>query len=106
MYGRIMQLVIPLIMGMFLIIGLALLWAIQANGRETLAQTQRVAVGDIANEIHDEIQQHADVLASITGNRDARDFARDTLINISGSTVETTQARLLGDFVNLLRAEP
>ncbi len=106
MYGRIMRLVIPLIMGMFLIIGLVLLWAIQANGRETLAQTQRVAVGDISNEIHDEIQQHADVLVGITGNRDARDFARDTLINISGSTVETTQARLLGDFVNLLEQNP
>ncbi len=106
MYGRIMRLVIPLIMGMFLIIGLALLWAIQANGRETLAQTQRVAVGDISNEIHDEIQQHADVLVGITSNRDARDFARDTLINISGSTVDTTQARLLGDFVNLLEQNP
>ncbi len=37
MYGRIMRLVIPLIMGMFLIIGLVLLWAIQANGQETLS---------------------------------------------------------------------
>ena len=106
MYGRIMRLVVPLIMGVFLIIGLVLLWAIQATGRETLAQAQLVAVDDIANEIHDEIQQHADVLVGITNNRDARDFARDTLINISGSTVETTQARLLGDFVNLLDQNP
>ncbi len=106
MYGRIMQLVIPLIMGMFLIVGLVLLWAIQANGRETLAQTQRVAVSDIVSEVHDEIQQHADVLVGITDNRDARDFARDTLVNISGSTVETTQERLLGDFVNLLEQNP
>ncbi len=106
MYGRIMRLVVPLIMGVFLIIGLVLLLGIRANARDTVTQTQRVEVNAITNDVQEELKRHADVLVGITSNRDARDFARDTLINISGTSVDETQSRLLGDFISLLEQHP
>src|SRR3954454_19710181 len=106
MYTRIMRLVVPIVMGTFLIIGLVLLLGIRANSQDALAQSRHTNVTDFVRSIDNEIQRRVDSLSGLANERDAREFARDTLVNTASSTVNDSQTRLLGDFTNLLQQNP
>ncbi|MEP7290160.1 MAG: GAF domain-containing protein, partial [Chloroflexota bacterium] len=105
-YSRIMRLVVPMILGTFLVIGLALFFGIRANAQDTLTQTHRADIDEFANDVNGEFQRFIDDLRAVASQREALDFARDTLINISGATIEDTQNRLLGDFASVLQQNP
>ena len=45
-------------------------------------------------------------MSGLANERDARDFARETLINSTSTTIDDSQNRLLGDFTNLLQQNP
>ena len=106
MYNRIMRLVVPIIMGTFLIIGLVLLFGIRASSQDTLTQSHHAEVADFVRNVNGEIQRRVDSVSSLAGERDTRDFARDTLVNTASTTVNDSQTRLLGDFTNLLEQNP
>ncbi|MEO8397669.1 MAG: hypothetical protein ABI700_32040, partial [Chloroflexota bacterium] len=106
MYNRIMRLVVPIIMGTFLIIGLVLLLGIRANSQDALTQSRHVDITDFLRSINTELQRRVDTLSSLANERDAREFARDTLINTTSTTINDSQTRLLGDLTNLLQQNP
>ena len=106
MYNRIMRLVVPIIMGTFLIIGLVLLLGIRANSQDALTQSRHADITDFVRGINGEIQRRVDSVSGLAGERDAREFARDTLVNTASTTVNDSQTRLLGDFTNLLQQNP
>ena len=106
MYNRIMRLVVPIIMGTFLIIGLVLLLGIRANAQETLTQRRHVDITDFQNGITNELQRRVESLSGLANERDAREFARDTLVNSASTTINNSQTRLLGDFTSLMQQNP
>ncbi len=106
MYNRIMRLVVPIIMGTFLIIGLLLLYGIRATAQNSLTQSHRDEIAKLVEDIDGEFAHSIDDVSAVANERDARDFARDTLINISSASLDDTQNRLMGDFSNLLEQRP
>ena len=91
-YSRMMRLVVPMIMGTFLIIGLVLLFGIRASGRETITQAHQTEVNELTGTIDSELQKLIEDTRQVATSRVARDFARDTLINISNVTLDQSQS--------------
>ena len=106
MYNRIMRLVVPIIMGTFLIIGLVLLFGLRANSQDTLTQSRHQDITDFLRGINTELQRRVDSLSGLATERDAREFARDTLVNTTSTTINDSQTRLLGDFTGHTDPEP
>ncbi len=106
MYTRIMRVIVPMIMGTFLIIGLVLLFGIRASAQQTLAQSHRNAVDQFAGQVYNQVDYSVGDLIALAGGRHATDFARNTLINLSSASIHDSQTQLLGDFSNLLEQYP
>src|SRR5664279_3288552 len=102
-YTRMMRLVIPILMGTFLIIGLVLLFGIRTTTQDTVTQSHHALVNDFIHDVTTQIQQRVDDLNALASQRDAHDFARDTLINTNSGSLNASQTRLLGDFTSLLQ---
>ncbi len=106
MYSRMIRLVVPIIIVTFLIIGLTLFIVIRAGAQQNLSQSHRAEVDTLTQEVSTELSSFSDDLSQIARGRSARDFARDTLVNISSNTLTDTQSRLLGDFTSLMEQHP
>ncbi len=105
-YTRIMRVVVPMIVGTFFVIGLILFFAIRAGAQEALNEAQRREVEEFVTDLNSEVQRYRDDLLALASARNTRDFARDTLVNISGASIEATQTQLLGEFSSLLQRNP
>ncbi len=106
MYNRIMRVIVPIIMGTFLIIGLVLLFGIRTNSTQSLSESHRTEIESAVSQVNDELQRPIQDLGTLAGERDVQDFARNTLLNNAGSALDDAQTRLLGDFTNLLQQHP
>ncbi|HVU09639.1 MAG TPA: GAF domain-containing protein [Phototrophicaceae bacterium] len=106
MYNRIMRVVVPIIMGTFLIIGLVLLFGIRTTSTQSLTQSHHTEIESIVGQVNDELQRPIQDLGTLAGERDVQDFARNTLLSNAGAALDDAQTRLLGDFTNLLQQHP
>lgn len=100
---RIMRLVVPVVVGTFLVIGVTAFIAVRGAAQDSQNRTHRENLGELANTINSQFQQIADDLRQIASSQNAREFARDTLISVSIESLEGTQRRLLSDFSNALQ---
>lgn len=102
-----MRWVIPLIMGLFLLIGLALFLGIRASEEQTRRQQHRADLESLVASVNAQFQQGVSNLLAQATQRDLLDFARETLVSsTSSANLNAAQARLLGTFTDLLRQHP
>ena len=106
MYTRMMRLVVPIILGTFLIIGLVLFFGIRASTQDAVTQNHHTLVNEFIRDMNVEIQRRVSDLSALASQRDVRNFARDTLINSNSASLNDSQTRLLGDFTSLLQQHP
>jgi len=102
MRSRIMRMLIPLVMGVFIVIGLSLFLFLRA--READAQTAEHSLEreTALTRFEVEIEHIVNEVRVAGASRTVREFARDTLLTVSGSSLETSQTRVLGEFSSLL----
>ena len=100
---RIMRLVVPVVMGTFLVIGFAAYTAVRGAAQDSLNRTHRENLGELANTVNTQFQDIADDLRELASSQNAREFARDTLISVANDSLEASQRRLLSDFSNTLQ---
>ncbi len=105
-YSRMVRLVIPIVMGTSLVLGLIALIGIRAVSQDSLTQTHHEQIADLLNDVEAAIQSRVSDLDALAQGRDARNFARDTLISSGNANSESAQTRLLGDFTSLLEQNP
>ncbi|MCC6803774.1 MAG: cache domain-containing protein, partial [Anaerolineae bacterium] len=103
MYDRVMRLIIPVIMGTFLVIGLVLLFGIRATVQSSVTERLQREVAELVDDVNVEFQRSVADLTTLVGARDTRNFARETLINVSNITLVEAQNRMLGTFSDLLQ---
>src|SRR5690606_15803305 len=80
---RIMRLVVPVVMGTFLVIGFAAYTAVRGAAQDSLNRTHRENLGELANTVNTQFQDIADDLRELASSQNAREFARDTLISVA-----------------------
>lgn len=103
---RVMQIVVPVVMGTFVIIGLVLLVITQNQTRNAAIDAQKQDLDRIAQRIDQIMQQAADDLRALAASRSSRDFAQDTLLNVSSTAIAESQSRLLRDMTLMLERQP
>src|SRR5258708_1743967 len=105
-YSRMIRLVVPIIMGTSLIIGLIVLIGIRRIAQDSLTESHHAQITSLVHDVDDAIEQRVSDLNGLAQERDARNFARATLVNTASADIESAQTRLLGDFTNLLEQHP
>lgn len=103
---RIMRLVIPVVMGTFLIFSILGVIGVRGSGQTSLQREHRENLGSLVSVTNNRFEQIANDLRLITNNSDTRTFARDTLISLSGESLEASQRSLLTNFTNELQQHP
>ncbi len=106
LHSRIMRRVYLIVMGSAVIFSVILLFGAIINGRQQLILSQQITLENFAEDIADHLARYAIDMRRIAESRSARDFARDTVVNVQSSSLAASQSRLLGDFTALLEANP
>ncbi|MFQ3568363.1 MAG: GAF domain-containing protein, partial [Aggregatilineales bacterium] len=103
--SRIMRIVVPLILGTFLIVGLVRFINIRDEVRSTLQQEHRIELNAVSAALTNQLAAVGNQARQLAAGRSARDFARSTQIgDIADAAITDAQNRLLTDFIGLIDA--
>jgi GAF domain-containing protein/CheY-like chemotaxis protein len=101
---RIMRVVVPLILGTFLIVGLVRAVSIRDEARNTLLQEHRIELNAVSAALTNQLTAFGNQARQLAAARSARDFARSTQIGgMADASIADAQNRLLTDFTGLLQ---
>ena len=100
---RIMRLVIPVVMGTFLAFGITAFIAVRGSAQDSITQSHRQNLGSLAQEINAHFATISSDLVETANNRNVREFARDTLVSLTGDSLQASQRQVLTDFTDLLQ---
>jgi GAF domain-containing protein/CheY-like chemotaxis protein len=104
LYSRIMRRVLVVVTAAALLLGVALFINGWIGQRIELVDSQGDALDQFAEDTADRLSIYAADARRMAESRPARDFARDTLINVNTTSIIDSQTRLLSDFTSLLEA--
>jgi GAF domain-containing protein/DNA-binding response OmpR family regulator len=100
---RIMRLVLPVVMGTFLVFGVLALITVRGGAHDSLAQSHRESLSVLAQGMNSRLAAIHSDLVEIAGSRSVREFARDTLVSLTGDSLQSSQSQVLADFAELLQ---
>jgi GAF domain-containing protein/CheY-like chemotaxis protein len=106
LHSRIMRRVYLIVMGAALLLSVILLFGAFLNGQQQLVLSQELTLNRFADDISARLALYANDTRRAAESRSARDFARDTVVNVQSSSLAASQNRLLGDFTSLIEANP
>jgi GAF domain-containing protein/CheY-like chemotaxis protein len=104
LHARIMRRVVIIVMSASIVLAVILFAGALVNGQEQLVRGQQATLDRFAEDITLRLGVYAAEVSRLAGSRAARDFARDTLVNVRSSGLGESQTRLLSDFSSLLES--
>ncbi len=99
---RTIRLIALVVMGAFIIFGIAALIGVQSSARNIVRAAQVADVTSIYEQVDLELDQAIDDLRRLAGTTAARDFASATLGDVTGNPAEIAQAPLIEEFEALM----
>jgi GAF domain-containing protein/DNA-binding response OmpR family regulator len=106
LHSRIMRRIYLIVMGAALLLSAAMLIGALFSGQQQLVLSQGVILHELAEDIRSQLAIYANDVRRTAESRSARNFARDTVLNVQSGSLAASQSQLLGDFTALLEANP
>lgn len=100
---RVMTIVVPIVVIVFLLLAIANAIRLRNLSLAQLTSTHQAIISGLSQDMNAELEEVADDARRLANNRTAREFARDTLSNVTGSALDQSQQRLLNDFLSLIQ---
>ncbi|MDL1902641.1 hypothetical protein FBR02_17965, partial [Anaerolineae bacterium CFX9] len=100
---RVMMIVVPIVVGVFVLLAVINAIRLRSLSLTQLSSAHQSIVSNISQNLSVALEAIADDARRLANNRSAREFARDTLSNVTGSSLDQAQQRLLNDFLSLMQ---